>query len=136
MFSQFDCAATVAVKDLTKARAFYEQTLGLKPEHEEGEEAVTYRTGASSLIVYRSQYAGSNKATAVTWNVGDAVTDIVRKLGEKGVKPEKYDMDGMEESGGVYSAGGMQIAWFKDPDGNVLGVCNAPSQAKAKPKAA
>jgi catechol-2,3-dioxygenase len=66
-----DAVANLAVKDLNKARKFYEETLGLKPVHEEGGEVVVYRSGNSTVNVYRSDYAGTNQATAVTWTVGN-----------------------------------------------------------------
>lgn len=132
MFSACDTAATVAVKDLAKARAFYEQTLGLEAL-ETSDEAITYRTGSTQLIVYQSQFAGSNKATAVNWLVGDKLESLVKKLGEKGVQPERYDMPEMRESGGIYSNGDFKVAWFKDPDGNIFSMYNetATSQQKA-----
>ena len=71
-------------KDSAAARRFYEGTLGLAVEETEGSEAVTFRTGGSRLIVYRSQFAGSNRATAVNWPVGGDLEAIVRKLGKRG----------------------------------------------------
>jgi hypothetical protein len=71
--------------------------------------------------VYRSDYAGTNKATAVTWNV-DNVKEEVAALKSKGVVFEHYDMPGMTRDGDVYVSGDMKVAWFKDPDGNILNV--------------
>jgi catechol 2,3-dioxygenase-like lactoylglutathione lyase family enzyme len=111
--------ATVAVKDIDRAKQFYEGTLGLEPAAGNQEpSARTYRSGASEILVYESQYAGSNKATAVTWSVGD-VEDAVRDLKAKGITFEKYDMPGMTRQGDVHVAGSMKAAWFKDPDGNI-----------------
>ena len=66
MLSDKDAVATVAVKNLESARKFYENTLGLTKEME-NEEVIAFKTGRSKLFVYRSQFAGTNKATAVTW---------------------------------------------------------------------
>ena len=110
--------ATVAVKDLATARRFYGGTLGLRPVHQEGEEAVNYQAGRGQILVYRSQFAGTNNATAVTWMVGD-IEAAVRDLKAKGVTFEKYDMPGMTVEGDIYSAGDLKNAWFKDPDGNI-----------------
>ncbi len=52
---------------------FYEGTLGLQVTDASGSEAITFASGRSKLIVYRSQYAGTNKATALNWNVGDGI---------------------------------------------------------------
>ena len=119
-----DAAPNLAVKNLAAARKFYEGTLGLKPVGAEGEHLIAYRSGKSTLLVYQSQYAGSNKATAVTWTVGDAVEEIARALKAKGVKFEHYDLPDMTLKGDVHVSGGMKVAWFKDPDGNILSIAS------------
>ena len=124
MFDSIDAIATIAVRDLDAARRFYEKTLGLKAVDSEGDEVIVYRTGKSSLNVYRSQFAGTNQATAVTWNVGGAIEDIVAKLKAKGVNFEHYDMPGITRQGDLHVCGGMKVAWFKDPDGNILNLHN------------
>jgi catechol 2,3-dioxygenase-like lactoylglutathione lyase family enzyme len=124
MLNDSEVAANLAVKDLAKARKFYEETLGLEPVATEGEDAVTYRAGASRLIVYHSTFAGTNRATAATWFVGDGVDQVVRTLRERGVTFEHYDMPGGRLEGDVHVFGDMRTAWFKDPDGNILAVMN------------
>ena len=69
MLNRTEAIATVAVKDLRAAAKFYEGTLGLTKLYSEGDEVITYRSGNSLLNVYRSDFAGTNKATAVTWTV-------------------------------------------------------------------
>ena len=78
MLGKQDAIATVAVKNLAAAKKFYEGTLGLKPIDAEGDEVVVYESGSSRLNVYRSQYAGTNKATAVTWAVDDVEGEVRR----------------------------------------------------------
>jgi catechol 2,3-dioxygenase-like lactoylglutathione lyase family enzyme len=124
MLGDMKAAATVAVKDLAAAKRFYETTLGLKPISADGQEAVSYATGSSKLVVYRSQFAGTNQATAVTWNVGDQIDSMVRDLKSKGVAFEQYDLPMMKHEGDVHVAGGTRAAWFKDPDGNIHGLVN------------
>ena len=114
-----DVVATLAVKNLSTARRWYEDTLGLDPVSFEGEEAVTYRAGECRLLVYRSQFAGTNRATAATWICGDEVDGIVKQLRGKGVKFEHYDMPDTRLEGDVHVMGDMRAAWFKDPDGNI-----------------
>ena len=123
MLNDKDAVANLAVKNLDVARKFYEGTLGLKPFAFEGEEVIVFKSGASRINVYRSEYAGTNKATAVTWTVGD-VEDVVRALKAKGVSFEHYDMPGLTRNGDVHVAGDMKVAWFKDPDGNILNIVN------------
>jgi catechol 2,3-dioxygenase-like lactoylglutathione lyase family enzyme len=121
MLGDKDVIATVAVKDLPAARRFYEGTLGLKLMHTEGGEALTFQSGKSSLIVYRSQYAGTNKATALNWMVDD-VEETIAALKDKGVAFEHYDIPGATAKGDHYVMGPMKTAWFKDPDGNIIAL--------------
>ncbi|MER8964998.1 VOC family protein [Mesorhizobium sp. M0159] len=122
MLANSNATANLAVKDLAKARAFYEGVLGLKEVHNEGGELIVYKSGETSINVYRSNFAGTNKATAVTWTVGDELGKIVEALTSKGVTFEHYDMPGLTLEGDVHVGQGMKVAWFKDPDGNILNL--------------
>jgi catechol 2,3-dioxygenase-like lactoylglutathione lyase family enzyme len=73
------------------------------------------------INVYRSEFAGTNKATALTFDVEDIGAEV-RELKDKGVFFEEYDMPGLEKQGDLYVAQGMKTAWFKDPDGNILSL--------------
>ena len=121
MLADKDAVATVAVKDLRAAKKFYGDTLGLKPTPVPEPEVLNYKSGNSTVLVYKSQFAGSNKATSVTWIVDD-VEGTVRDLKAKGVAFEHYDFPGMTRKGDVHIAGKSKAAWFKDPDGNILAV--------------
>ena len=120
MLSDKAAVATVAVKNLESARKFYEQTLGLT-KLMENEEVLAFKSGGSTLFVYRSEYAGTNKATGVTW-VADEVEDIVKTLKSRGVSFEHYDLPNMSRQGDLHVAGTMKAAWFKDPDGNIFSL--------------
>jgi catechol 2,3-dioxygenase-like lactoylglutathione lyase family enzyme len=116
-----DVIATCAVRDIERAKKFYGSTLGLTllPTQEAG--VLSYKSGRSSLLVYQSQYAGTNKATAATW----AVTDLeatVQALKANGVRFEHYDLPGTARTGDIHGSGKTKAAWFKDPDGNILAV--------------
>ena len=121
MLGNKKAVANVAVKDLDVATHFYKNTLGLTPVHQQEKELVVFRSGTSEINAYRSDYAGTNKATAVTWTV-DNIKEEVADLKSKGVVFEHYDMPGMTRDGDVYVSGRMKVAWFKDPDGNILNV--------------
>jgi catechol 2,3-dioxygenase-like lactoylglutathione lyase family enzyme len=97
MLSDNDAIATVAVKNLETAKRFYEGTLGLTKVME-NEQVLTFKAGKSTLFVYRSQFAGTNKATAVTF-VADEVDDLVRTLKGRGVTFEHYDLPQMTRQG-------------------------------------
>ena len=122
MLANRDAAATIAVKNLTKAKTFYEGKLGFKRFGPDGPEAATYKSGNSVIVVYESKYAGTNKATSATWAVGDELEDIVRTLKDAGVPFEHYDMPGGRREGDVHIFGDFKAAWFKDPDGNILHI--------------
>lgn len=116
------------VKDMDVARKFYSETLGLEEVGGEPDAAVVYRSGASSLCVYRSEFAGTNKGTAALWEVKD-VEGTVRELKARGVIFEHYDdMPHTTRHGDVHHAGDIRVAWFKDPDGNILSVQNTPKR--------
>jgi len=125
--SDTDAIATVAVKNLDSARNFYEQTLGLTKVME-NQEVLAFKSGTSTLFVYRSQYAGTNKATAVTW-VSDEIEDLVKTLKGRGVSFEHYDRPNMTRQGDLHVAGTMKAAWFKDPDGNIFSLVTPTNAA-------
>ena len=122
MLKDHDSSAIVAVADLARARDFYEGVLGLEPIEEGAEQDVlTYRTGRTRLIVYRSDHAGTNEANAVVWGVGEDLDAIVAALEAKGAAFEHYPQIGRLE-GNVHLAEGAKLVWLKDPDGTVLHI--------------
>jgi EmrB/QacA subfamily drug resistance transporter len=122
MLANKEIVATVAVKDLATARKFYEGTLGFKVASTEGAEAITFENGRSSLLVYRSQYAGTNQATAFNVKVDEEIGKTIAGLKERGVKFEHYDFPGVNREGDVHLLGPTKAAWFKDPDGNIIAL--------------
>jgi catechol-2,3-dioxygenase len=121
MLADKDAIATIAVKNITSAGHFYEDTLGLKKLPTAKSGVLSFKSGNSTLLVYESQYAGTNKATAATWVVDD-VEGVVKNLKAKGVIFEHYDLPGITRQGDVHVAGNLKNAWFKDPDGNILSI--------------
>lgn len=71
-------------------------------------------------MVYRSDEAGTNRANAVVWGVGEEIEAIVADLRGKGVSFEHYDLHGVDFADGLHRSGEFRMAWFKDPDGNIL----------------
>lgn len=122
MLANNEAIATVAVSDLERAHAFYGGTLGLQENGREGNEVITYLSGSSQINVYRSDYAGTNKATTLSWAVGDEIEEIVAALDAKGVPFEHYQMPGLQLKGHIHAGESMKVAWFKDPDGNILSI--------------
>jgi len=126
MLGDKNAGATLAVSDLARARDFYENTLGLEAI-QENPGGVLYRSGSSVLLVYPSEFAGTNKATAVGWSVGDDLEAIVEELKAKGVTFEHYDdLPDTTREGDVHTIADFKAVWFKDPDGNILNLTNMP----------
>lgn len=121
MLGKSNATAMIAVKDVDRARRFYEDALGLETKDEMGGEVLTITSGDTKISVYRSEFAGTNQATALTFDVDDIESEV-RELKEKGVSFEHYDMPGLEKQGDLYVAQGMKTTWFKDPDGNILSL--------------
>jgi catechol 2,3-dioxygenase-like lactoylglutathione lyase family enzyme len=124
MLGDRDVTTLVSVKDLGEATPFYEKTLGLKKVSEDPG-FVQFRSGASTLIVYESETAGTNKATNAAWHVDD-VDEAVRELKSKGVTSfQHYDtLPGVTRHGEIHDAGTFKIAWFTDPTGNIFEINN------------
>jgi catechol 2,3-dioxygenase-like lactoylglutathione lyase family enzyme len=124
MLGDKEAIANIAVKNLETAKKFYEETLGLTQIGAEGQEVIVFRSGSSTIYVYKSQYAGTNQATALTWVVGKDIEGAVQELKAKGVTFEHYEMPDVTREDDIHVAGNMKVAWFKDPDGNILNIIN------------
>jgi extradiol dioxygenase family protein len=120
MLAHNDSSAIVAVADLDRARAFYEDVLGLTAsEGGIAQDVLAFKTGATRLIVYRSDAAGTNRANAVVWGVGGDIDAIVESLEARQVSFEHYPEIGTLD-GNVHRVGDYRLVWLKDPDGNIL----------------
>ena len=122
MLANYDAIATIAVKDIDAAAKFYEGTLGMKKVNQGSDEGASFQSGNSTIFIYRSQFAGTNQATALTIKAGKDLENIVQSLKTKGITFEHYDMPGMTRKGDIHGEGDMKAAWFKDPDGNILAL--------------
>jgi catechol 2,3-dioxygenase-like lactoylglutathione lyase family enzyme len=121
MLSDSAAIATIAVRDLDRARAFYADTLGFRVL-DANSEVVTFKAGSGKMFVYRSDFGGSNRATSAMFEVKDVAAEAAG-LKARGVRFERYDnLEGLTLQGDVYIGGGMAVAWFKDPDGNILSI--------------
>ncbi len=120
MLKAKNSSAIVAVRDMARARAFYGETLGLNLHPDSEGDVAVYQTGDTHLVVYVSEFAGTNRANAVVWAVGDQIERIAADLAEKGVVFERYEMAGATYADGVHRMGDFRMVWFKDPDGNIL----------------
>jgi len=121
MLEDRNSSAIVAVSDIARARVFYEDVLGLTCIEGDQENGVLgFRTGDTRLTVYRSDFAGTNRANAVTWEMKGDLVETVNALRGRGVAFEHYPDMGMTLNGDIHEAGPAKLVWFKDPDGNIL----------------
>jgi catechol 2,3-dioxygenase-like lactoylglutathione lyase family enzyme len=112
---------TIAVSDLGRARKFYEETLGLK-FMDESPGGIRFQAGNGTWVfVYPSQYAGTNQATCMSFEVDD-IQATVKELRDRGVTFEDYDFPGLKTVDGIADLGQEKAAWFKDLDGNILAI--------------
>ena len=123
MLGDHDTIATLAVKDLQVARDFYEGVLGLSPRGD-APEGVLYGAGSGAFLVYPSSFAGTNRATSMSFQVAGAAFDAeIAALRDKGVTFQTFDAPGISWDDGVAAMGGdARGVWFADPDGNILNV--------------
>jgi catechol 2,3-dioxygenase-like lactoylglutathione lyase family enzyme len=120
MLRNYPVAATIAVADLTRARKFYEETLGFVPE--DTSDGVMYESGGARFLVYPSQFAGTGKQTVAAWNVDD-LDKVATDLRGRGIKFEQYDLPGVKtDENGIATFGDSRGFWFKDTEGNILSV--------------
>jgi predicted enzyme related to lactoylglutathione lyase len=112
--------AYIPVSDLSRARNFYEKTLGLAPK-EEYAGGVIYECGGAEVFMYPTKNAGSSKASQAFWQVRDVEAEVAELKG-RGVVFEEYDMPGIKMKNSIATGGGAKTAWFKDTEGNILAV--------------
>jgi len=112
--------AYIPVSDVSRARKFYEDIVGLKPR-EEYAGGVTYDCGGTEVFMYPTPNAGTSKASQAYWQVDDVEAEVA-ELKARGVKFEEYDMPGVAMKNSIATGGGAKTAWFKDTEGNILAV--------------
>ncbi len=128
MLSDYPIVAALPASDVGRARKFYEDTLGLKPNAAAGNEEALFACGdGTAFFVYRSSYAGTNQATAAAWRVPD-IKSTVEHLRSKGVRFHEYDLPGLKTENGIaVQADGTKAAWFTDTEGNILAIDQLPA---------
>lgn len=120
MLSSSKLVAFVGVRDANRAKAFYRDTLGLSLASQDAY-ALVFEVQGTMLRVALVPEINPAKYTVLGWQVDD-IAATMQSLGVKGVKFERYGLPTQDE-GGVWTApGGTKVAWFKDPDGNILSI--------------
>ena len=113
--------ASVPVRDIARARKFYEETLDLGPGQELGP-GVTIPCGkGTTCLMYPSEGAGAQRGSCAFWQVDD-IEAVVEWLASRGVQFEHYDTPEMKTERGIFTAAGSRTAWFRDSEGNLMAV--------------
>ena len=114
--------AAIPAQDIKRARQFYEQKLGFKPDSEEPDGSVAYMFGETGFLLFPSMGKASGDHTQIAIDVDD-VEEAVGELKRMGVKLEEYDFPGLKTHDGIVDRpDGGKGAWFKDTEGNLIGV--------------
>jgi catechol 2,3-dioxygenase-like lactoylglutathione lyase family enzyme len=120
MLDRSDVIAFASATDLHRARAFYEQVLGLRLI-EQNDFACVFDANATMLRVTAVAEVARPGYTVLGWRVFD-ITATVRGLAGRGVSFLRYDGLDQDDDGIWTTPGGDRVAWFTDPDGNVLSL--------------
>lgn len=120
MLANAPIRAYIPVKDVSRARTFYEKTIGLRPKQEYAG-GVIYECGGTEVFMYPTPNAGTSKASQAFWQVADVEAEVA-ELKARGVVFEEYDMPGIKMKNSIATGGGAKTAWFKDTEGNTLAV--------------
>jgi predicted enzyme related to lactoylglutathione lyase len=120
MLADKELKAFIPTMNPDKARSFYKNVLGLKLLSEDNY-ALEFDANGTLLRVTMVPKLKPHAFTVLGWNVPD-ISTVIKTLNKKGVIFEKYDFLEQDHSGVWTSPGGSKVAWFKDPDGNILSL--------------
>jgi catechol 2,3-dioxygenase-like lactoylglutathione lyase family enzyme len=129
VIGQFPLFPNIPAQDLARAKEWYTEKLGLVPVAELPF-GVFFRSGDAAFMVYATPSAGSARHTLASWIVND-IGAVMRELRAQGVVFEEYDLapDGPTTVNGIATdPSGGRAAWFKDSEGNILGLAEASEE--------
>lgn len=121
MLSEALIHAAIPTQDLDRARVFYEGPLGLTPAAVEPGGVFYEGRGGTRFLLFPSSGRASGEHTQLGFLVDDLASEV-RALKARGVSFESYDMPQFDPTSSIASFGPTRSAWFKDPDGNLLGL--------------
>ena len=111
--------AMLPVKDMERARRFYEQQLNLKAGAFKPDGKFVYHCGGTEIALFPRPGGTKAEHTALSFRVGD-IRAAIRELEGRGVKFADYDLPGLKTVEHVCVLGSEKAAWFQDPEGNIL----------------
>lgn len=125
MLANFNIYPTIPASDLQRARRFYAEKLGYTPVSETSD-SLFYQSGETMFLIYQTPNAGTALHTVAGLDVDD-LDAVMADLRSRGVVFEEYDFPGLKTVNGVAQLGTDRVAWFKDSEGNILGISETGS---------
>jgi catechol 2,3-dioxygenase-like lactoylglutathione lyase family enzyme len=122
---KYNIIGFVTIVDVARAKQFYRDTLGLRLLSEEPPFALVFEANGIMLRLGMGKELPPAHGTVLGWQVPD-IAAAVKDLGQAGIRFERYDFMTQDELGIWTTPTGAKVAWFKDPDGNILSVSEHP----------
>ena len=119
---------TLPAIDLGRAKKFYAEKLGLSPATESPTGLFYVTAGGTRFILYPTPNPTRGGHTQMGFSVQD-IESTVSDLQGAGVAFEEYDFPGLKTEGGIAQTGDVRAAWFKDSEGNLIGIVQLPAGA-------
>jgi catechol 2,3-dioxygenase-like lactoylglutathione lyase family enzyme len=120
MLSKLEFHATLPAKDMNRAKQFYAEKLGMNPSTESPAGAI-YQCKDSWFLLFPSAGASTGQFTQGGWETNNVEVEVA-ELKSRGVTFEEYDLPNFKTVNSVATMGSNRAAWFKDSEGNLLGI--------------
>ena len=127
--AKYDIIAFASIVDVERAKQFYRDTLGLTLLAEEPPFALVFDAHGIMIRLGMAKSLPPAHGTVLGWNVPDIVP-AVKELVAAGVQFERYPQMPQDDLGIWSAPGGAKVAWFKDPDGNILSLSEHPERRR------
>jgi catechol 2,3-dioxygenase-like lactoylglutathione lyase family enzyme len=127
--SKYNIIGFIPIVDVARAKEFYGDTLGLRLVSEEPPFALVFDANGIMLRLAIVKEPAPPRGTVLGWQVPD-ITATVRDLDQSGIRFERYDYMEQDDLGVWTTPTGAKVAWFRDPDGNVLSISEHPEPKK------
>jgi catechol 2,3-dioxygenase-like lactoylglutathione lyase family enzyme len=121
MLKDIKSHTTLPAADIDRAKAFYREKLGLEPSGEAPGGVFFETAGGTRFALYPTPNTNRGGHTQMGFTVNDVEAEVAN-LKERGVVFEEYDLPGLKTENGVAATGGGRAAWFKDSEGNTIGL--------------
>ena len=126
-FARYKIIAFAAIVNVERAKEFYRDKLGLRLLSEEPPFALVFDANGIMVRLGMAKELPPARGTVLGWEVPDAAA-AVRELEQAGIRCERYEHMKQDEMGIWTTPTGAKVAWFKDPDGNILSVSEHPER--------